>query len=144
MKSISVTKSFKELGSALMTSIRKRFTATLRPLRRPRNTSLVPLHPIKVADISTDERFKQCCLIRAAAFGVVSTRLPAMCLNALDWMSLGSLPKLPKSKRAMYSSAQRERKGSQSRTEICGCVAHFARKALTYVCYSNNKNKIII
>ena len=100
MKSISVTKSFKELESALMTSIRKRFTATLRPLRRPRNTSLVPLHPIKVADISTDERFKQCCLIRAAAFGVELMRLPATCSNALDWMSLGRPLQLPETNRA--------------------------------------------
>ena len=90
MKSISVTKSFKELESALMTSIRKRFTATLRPLRRPRNTSLVPLHPIKVADISTDERFKQCCLNRAAAFGVKSMTFPAISENELDWMNFRS------------------------------------------------------
>ena len=100
MKSISVTKSFNDLGSALMASIRKRFTATFRPLRRPRNTSLVPLHPIKVADISTDERFKQCCLIRAAAFGVELMRLPAICSNALDWMSLGRPLQLPETNRA--------------------------------------------
>ena len=60
MKSISVTRSFSSLkfGSALMTSIRKRFTATARPSSLPRKTSLVPLHPIKSSDTSTDERFR--------------------------------------------------------------------------------------